>query len=100
MSVRKYRVPSELFLKEHFGRWSNAISSENVWFENVMRQHLQHHEYAYMAEFIRRALYETLTENQAYATNPDIENGGWEGVIEVLDKMREAAVEQKNAHTK
>ena len=50
MSVRTYRVPHSVFLKECYGRWSHAIMEENVWFENIMRQHLQHHEYAYMAD--------------------------------------------------
>lgn len=94
MSTRKYRVPCELFHQEHFGRWSYAVAAEDIWFENLMRQHLQHHEYGYIAAHIGNALHQTM-ENRIHS-KPTIEGDEWNDVVDVLDKLIEAAVANKH----
>lgn len=94
----RYRVPSEIFLKGSCGIWYDAIHSENVIFEEVMRQHLKNNDYAYMVDTIRRALIDQRYDSRRYPEN-EIENCEWDIVIDVLKKIREIAASQQNTNT-
>lgn len=95
MRPTSYRSPSDVFLKENYGRRFMAILAEDRLFEEIMRQHLAHNDYNAIGVAIEKALFETLhVPNSKEEETLEGDDMAQKRVLDVIDKIKQSVIDR------